>query len=172
MRDFYDSKDILAKVSMIECLCSKNVQHVEFIGMKQSERVEHNSVSLSGVCISEKVESGISCSRVVQVSGGGWWHPNSYYLGNGPENQKCFAYLKSVAISEGEQAKGLHIQQHGGSTFCILHYIFGMQSIPMKDCYIWLATGCDDGTVRLQEALSLEGGANPNCLGSMSLDLP
>ncbi|ONK74042.1 uncharacterized protein A4U43_C03F2190 [Asparagus officinalis] len=82
--------------------------------MKQSERVEHNSVSLSGVCISEKVETGISCSRVVQVSGGGWWHPNSYYLGNGPENQKCFAYLKWLSVKESELIpKGLHIQQHG-----------------------------------------------------------
>ncbi|ONK56459.1 uncharacterized protein A4U43_C10F8930 [Asparagus officinalis] len=71
------------------------MQHVEFVGMKQSERVEHNSVSLSGVRISEKVETGISFSRVAglmaRMEGD---HVGPFNLGNPGE----FTMLKLAEV--------------------------------------------------------------------------
>ncbi|XP_020255003.1 uncharacterized protein LOC109831932 isoform X2 [Asparagus officinalis] len=161
------------------CICyfrySKNSQHLEFTGMKQVKELSTIQCLRTESASKENLAQGNYAvgfmsadfiiwnlkneSKVVQVSCGGWRRPNSYYLGDFPEHQNCFAYLKDndihihrqwLPVKERELIpKVLHVQYHGRETHSVCFISFGMQSIPMKSCYSCLATGCEDGTVRL-----------------------
>lgn len=103
-------------------------------------------------------------SELLRVSCGGWRRPHSYFLGWIPEIQNCFAYLKDHTIYvlrnwvPDDQIKVfpqvLHTQFHGREIHSV-HFIpmptslilgQNMQSYPKIS---WIATGSEDGTVRI-----------------------
>ncbi|KAE8671243.1 hypothetical protein F3Y22_tig00111983pilonHSYRG00056 [Hibiscus syriacus] len=69
-----------------------------------------------------------SLAQVLQIPCGGWRRPHSYYLGDVPEIRNCFAYVKDEII---------YIHRHWN------------EEETLVDKFIWIATGCEDGTVRL-----------------------
>ncbi|PON88763.1 Guanine nucleotide-binding protein, beta subunit [Trema orientale] len=103
-------------------------------------------------------------TKVLQIPCGGWRRPHSYYIGDIPEIRNCFAYVKDEVIHihrlwepDGFRKiypQNLHMQFHGREmhSLCFIteelhsgasgkHNIFSGTS--------WIATGCEDGTVRL-----------------------
>lgn len=103
-------------------------------------------------------------SELLRVSCGGWRRPHSYFLGLIPEIQNCFSYLKDHTIYvvrnwvPDDQIKVfpqvLHTQFHGREIHSV-HFIplpnslilgQGIQSYPKIS---WIATGSEDGTVRI-----------------------
>lgn len=160
------------------CICyfklSKNLKNIEFTGMKQvkelstvqsvptksrPESVAHGNYAVGFMSADFVVWNLTNESKTVQVPCGGWRRPHSYYLGDVPEYQNCFAYLKDNDIHihrlwvpvEGQQLipKVLHVQYHGREAHSVCFISSGMPSNPARSCYSWLATGCEDGTVRL-----------------------
>ncbi|KAK9266700.1 hypothetical protein L1049_007353 [Liquidambar formosana] len=105
--------------------------------------------------------------KVVQVPCGGWRRPHSYYLGDVPEMMNCFAYVKDETIyvhrhwvpySERKMLpQNLHMQFHGREihSLCFIseesQYIANSEHrvFPKSSWIAWIATGCEDGTVRL-----------------------
>ncbi|KAF5190872.1 Wd repeat-containing protein [Thalictrum thalictroides] len=103
-------------------------------------------------------------TKVVQVSCGGWRRPHSYYLGDVPESQHCFAYVKDHGINihrlwvpAGEKkliSHVLHMQHHGREihSLCFVSDVLQSNSNENRqsvDRCSFIATGCEDGTVRL-----------------------
>ncbi|XP_057964983.1 uncharacterized protein LOC131155691 isoform X1 [Malania oleifera] len=103
-------------------------------------------------------------TKVLQVSCGGWRRPHSYYLGDVPEMKHCFVYIKDEIIFihrhcvlDGEKKiypQNLHVQFHGREMHCLCFVTEdsesdanGLQSPISRSS--WIATGCEDGTVRL-----------------------
>ncbi|XP_038683982.1 uncharacterized protein LOC119984211 isoform X3 [Tripterygium wilfordii] len=103
-------------------------------------------------------------AKVVQIPCGGWRRPHSCYLGDVPEMKNCFAYVKDETINirrhwERESERGLfpqnlHMQFHGREmhSLCFICNNLqvgsnGRQSHANKSSCV--ATGCEDGTVRL-----------------------
>jgi hypothetical protein len=41
--------------------------------------------------------------QVVQIPCGGWRRPHSYYLGDIPDMQNCFAYVKVVSMNTSQR---------------------------------------------------------------------
>ncbi|XP_034690714.1 uncharacterized protein LOC117918294 isoform X1 [Vitis riparia] len=106
----------------------------------------------------------ITETKVVQVPCGGWRRPHSYYLGDVPEMRNCFAYVKDEIIyihrfwiPESERKifpQNLHIQFHGREmhSLCFVSRdsqvgLNGKHDLSSRSS--WIATGCEDGTVRL-----------------------
>ncbi|KAH9318915.1 hypothetical protein KI387_020684, partial [Taxus chinensis] len=102
-------------------------------------------------------------SELLRVSCGGWRRPHSYFIGVMPEIQNCFAYLKDHMIYvlrnwvPDDQIKlfpqSLHTQFHGREIHSV-HFIPMPDSLfnHLNDCppkISWIATGSEDGTVRL-----------------------
>ncbi|XP_031112942.1 uncharacterized protein LOC116016710 isoform X1 [Ipomoea triloba] len=118
-----------------------------------------------GFASSEFIIWNLSSERkVVQILCGGWRRPHSYYLGHSPEMKNCFAFVKDGIIyihrywvEENDREmypKNLHLQFHGRE----IHSLSFIHPDPSyspngKQSYIsessWIATGCEDGTVRL-----------------------
>ncbi|KAJ8899021.1 hypothetical protein K2173_008844 [Erythroxylum novogranatense] len=106
----------------------------------------------------------ITETKVVQIPCGGWRRPHCYYLGDVPETKNCFAYVKDEIIyvyqnwvSEREGKifpLNLHIQFHGREMHSLC---FVSESLFLEEDgkhgsvhkTSWIATGCEDGTVRL-----------------------
>lgn len=103
-------------------------------------------------------------SEILRVPCGGWRRPHSYFLGLIPEIQNCFAYLKDHTIYvlrnwvPDDQIKVfpqvLHTQFHGREIHSV-HFvpvptslILG-QNIQNYPKISWIATGSEDGTVRI-----------------------
>ncbi|KAL8147906.1 hypothetical protein AgCh_005287 [Apium graveolens] len=103
-------------------------------------------------------------AKVVQIPCGGWRRPNSYFLGDVPELRNCFAFVKDEIIHIHRHwvpdcerkiyPQNLHLQFHGREMHSLC-FIFektrytsnNEQGFFPNAC--WLATGCEDGTVRL-----------------------
>ncbi|KAG9444066.1 hypothetical protein H6P81_015406 [Aristolochia fimbriata] len=105
----------------------------------------------------------ISETKVLAVPCGGWRRPYTYYLGTAPRTQNCFAYLKDQNIhvyrlwfpetSGRRLPQLLHMQFHGREIHSLC-FVFGSLLRSNNDyCHssksCWIATGCEDGTVRL-----------------------
>ncbi|PSS06262.1 WD repeat-containing protein [Actinidia chinensis var. chinensis] len=152
-------------------------QNLEFIGMKQVKELSLvRCVSDSTSC--NELASGIYAigfsstsfliwnlmteAKVIQVACGGWRRPYSYYLGDEPEMKNCFAFVKDEVIyihscwgADSERKiypQNLHLQFHGREMHSICFISAEAQSgseqiLFSKSC--WIATGCEDGTVRL-----------------------
>ncbi|KAL1816485.1 hypothetical protein DCAR_0520886 [Daucus carota subsp. sativus] len=106
----------------------------------------------------------ITETKVVQIPCGGWRRPNSYFLGDLPELRNCFAYVKDEIIyvhrhwvPDSERKiypQNLHLQFHGREMHSLC-FISGNTIFPSTKQQgfcpnaCWLATGCEDGTVRL-----------------------
>ncbi|RVX01429.1 hypothetical protein CK203_017454 [Vitis vinifera] len=112
----------------------------------------------------------ITETKVVQVPCGGWRRPHSYYLGDVPEMRNCFAYVKDEIIyihrfwiPESERKifpQNLHIQFHGREmhSLCFVSRdsqvgLNGKHDLSSRSS--WIATGCEDGTVRLTSCESI-----------------
>ncbi|KAL2510452.1 Transducin family protein/WD-40 repeat family protein [Abeliophyllum distichum] len=103
-------------------------------------------------------------NKVIQISCGGWRRPHSYYLGEVPEMKNCFAFVKDdiihvhrrwVTENEGQiYPQNLHLQFHGREIHSLC-FISGHSLSSSEEeqgffsGYTWIATGCEDGTVRL-----------------------
>ncbi|CAK7348505.1 unnamed protein product [Dovyalis caffra] len=131
----------------------------------------------------------ISEAKVVQIPCGGWRRPHSYYLGDVPEAMNCFAYVKVMRLDhcvdeviyihrqwvpERERKifpKNLHIQFHGREmhSLCFVskHALVEANGKHIQfDKSSWIATGCEDGTVRLTRYMpGIEGWVTSKLLG-------
>ncbi|WRX08182.1 WD40 repeat - like 5 [Theobroma cacao] len=106
----------------------------------------------------------ITEAKVVQIPCGGWRRPHSYYLGDVPEMRNCFAYVKDEIIyihrhwlpGSGKKIfpQNLHLQFHGREmhSLCFVYENLQVQANEVETLVgksSWIATGCEDGTVRL-----------------------
>ncbi|XP_059311756.1 LOW QUALITY PROTEIN: uncharacterized protein LOC132063295 [Lycium ferocissimum] len=123
----------------------------------------------------------ISETKVLQVTCGGWRRPHSYFLGDIPEMKNCFAYVKDgiiyvhrhwVTTSERVMyPKNFHLQFHGREihTLCFISQDSSYSLNEKQDTFsemIWVATGCEDGTVRLTRyASEIENWSTSKLLG-------
>ncbi|KAJ0980531.1 hypothetical protein J5N97_008786 [Dioscorea zingiberensis] len=153
--------------------CGANKENLEFIGMKQVKELSTvQSVVTKPTTSSEDFTEGnyaigftsadfimwdlINETKTLQISCGGWRRPYSYHIGAVPEYQNCFAYVKDqtiyinrlwVQVQERQLfPKVLHMQYHGREvhSMCFISSCFSR-----KYHDAWIATGCEDGTVRL-----------------------
>ncbi|KAL0459823.1 UNVERIFIED_CONTAM: hypothetical protein Slati_0609500 [Sesamum latifolium] len=103
-------------------------------------------------------------TKVLDITCGGWRRPHSYYLGDFPQMMNCFSFVKDDVIyihrhwlPESDRQiypRNLHVQFHGrevhslcficGHSLCSSDEDQGLVSGSS-----WIATGCEDGTVRL-----------------------
>lgn len=123
----------------------------------------------------------ISEAKVVQIPCGGWRRPHSYYLGDVPEAMSCFAYVKDEIIyihrkwvPEREWKifpQNLHTQFHGREmhSLCFVSkntLVEANGNDFQFDRSSWIATGCEDGTVRLTRYIpGVEGWLTSKLLG-------
>ncbi|KAJ4819986.1 WD repeat-containing protein 6 [Rhynchospora pubera] len=161
--------------------CRKSDPKMEFIGMKQvkelgtvqsvhsefhcGEASVINSLAIGFMSADFVIWDLINESKVLQIPCGGWRRPYSYYLGAIAREQNCFAYLKGqeihvhriwVSVCEKQVfPQVLHMQFHGRE-------IHTLSFIPLEKLKqkgtpcVLVATGCEDGTVRLTRYLLIE----------------
>ncbi|KAG9156951.1 hypothetical protein Leryth_008997 [Lithospermum erythrorhizon] len=102
-------------------------------------------------------------AKVVQIACGGWRRPHSFYLGDLPEIKNCFAFVKDEVIyihrkwvdvqERNIYPRNLHLQFHGREihSLCFVpedsNWNVNGKQDGSKSCCV--ATGCEDGTVRL-----------------------
>ncbi|XP_060961502.1 tRNA (34-2'-O)-methyltransferase regulator trm734 [Cannabis sativa] len=101
-------------------------------------------------------------TKVLQIPCGGWRRPHSYYVGDQPEIKNCFAYVKDevIHIHRHWEPEGLgkiyplnlHMQFHGREMHSLCFITEELQpgaKHSLLSRSSWIATGCEDGTVRL-----------------------
>ncbi|KAI3449343.1 hypothetical protein Pfo_006008 [Paulownia fortunei] len=103
-------------------------------------------------------------TKVLQITCGGWRRPHSYYLGGLPEMMNCFSFVKDDVIyihrhwvPENDRQiypRNLHLQFHGREihSLCFIsgHLLCSSdENQGLVSESSWVATGCEDGTVRL-----------------------
>ncbi|KAI0504458.1 hypothetical protein KFK09_015410 [Dendrobium nobile] len=179
------------------CICyfkyDKNYQILEFVGMKQVKELSTiQSVHTSSISVIEsqmgKYAIGFTSAdfimwnlanetKMLEIPCGGWRRPYSYHLGAVPEYQFCFAFVKDhnihihrqwVPVYERQQhTQVLHLQYHGREIHAVCFISFMLQSNPEKHFDSLIATGCEDGTVRITRCtpLSLESWRESKLLG-------
>ncbi|XP_042476563.1 uncharacterized protein LOC122058127 isoform X2 [Macadamia integrifolia] len=161
------------------CICyfkyDRDGHNLEFTGMKQVKELSliqyvsadantSDNLLCSNYAVGFASAHFIICNltneiKVVQIPCGGWRRPHSYYLGDVPELQNCFAFVKDHVIHIhrlwvpiGERKlfpQVLHIQYHGKEIHSLC-FVSGGSNLSAKVAkYSWIATGCEDGTVRL-----------------------
>ncbi|KAJ1412523.1 WD40/YVTN repeat-like-containing domain superfamily [Sesbania bispinosa] len=157
----------------------REMQNLQFTGMKQVKElslIEYVSVDNSSRDILSSsyavgfasvdfiVWNLVNENKVVKIPCGGWRRPHSYYLGDVPEMKNCFAFVKDEMIHihrhwihdrDGKiYPQSLHMQFHGREIHSLC---FISEEILLGDNHkralfsksSWIATGCEDGTVRL-----------------------
>jgi hypothetical protein len=162
------------------------MQTLEFMGLKQLKELNLVQSVCQGVQFSEDhpnndYAAGFASTdfilwnltaetKVTQISCGGWRRPHSFYLGEIPEWQNCFAYVKDDVIHihrhwvGGQKTKvfplNLHTQFHGRElhSLCFISTDtkagFDSEESKISDRSSWIATGCEDGSVRLSRYAS------------------
>lgn len=178
------------------CICyfefEKDQKNFEFVGMKQvkemsliqsvSAEVSANCKYAAGFASTDFIIWNLStAAKVLQIPCGGWRRPHSYYLGDVPETRNCFAYVKDDIIyihrhwlPEKEKdifPRNLHLQFHGREMHTLLFVC--ENNLPktngngtLFDNSSWIATGCEDGTVRLTRFIpGVEGWSGSKLLG-------
>nr|CAD1829707.1 unnamed protein product [Ananas comosus var. bracteatus] len=174
------------------CICffkyDKDVQKVEFVGMKQVKELSTiQSVLPISICTEDLGNYAIGFTstdfimwdlsnetKIVQIPCGGWRRPYSYYLGIVPEYQNCFAYLKDHTVHiqrlwmPAPERKMfpqiLHMQFHGREIHSLCFIALKCELNLKESPHMWIATGCEDGTVRLTR-YSSEGWIESKLLG-------
>lgn len=172
------------------CICyfeyDREMQTLEFMGLKQLKELNLVQSVCQGVQFSEDhpnndYAAGFASTdfilwnltaetKVTQISCGGWRRPHSFYLGEIPEWQNCFAYVKDDVIHihrhwvGGQKTKvfplNLHTQFHGRElhSLCFISTDtkagFDSEESKISDRSSWIATGCEDGSVRLSRYAS------------------
>ncbi|KAG2330926.1 hypothetical protein Bca52824_002106 [Brassica carinata] len=175
------------------CICyfeyDRERQALEFMGLKQLKELSLVQSVCQGMHFSKdhpnnEYAAGFSSTdfmlwnlttetKVSQISCGGWRRPHSFYLGDIPEMQNCFAYVKDDVIHihrhwvGGEKTKvfplNLHTQFHGRElhSLCFISADtkagFESEERKISDRSSWIATGCEDGSVRLTRYASESG---------------
>lgn len=155
------------------------MQHLQFTGMKQVKElssIEHVSVDNNSEDTSSRsyaagfasvdfiVWNLVNENKVVKIPCGGWRRPHSYFLGDVPEMKNCFAFVKDEIIyihrhwindNVGKiYPLSLHMQFHGREihSLCFIHEDMLLGDYCKRASFSkssWIATGCEDGTVRL-----------------------
>ncbi|XP_021812748.1 uncharacterized protein LOC110755775 isoform X3 [Prunus avium] len=148
------------------------MKQVKELSLIQSVSTDNSSVSELSSChcaagfasVDFIIWNLITETKVVRIPCGGWRRPHSYYLGDIPEIKNCFAYVKDEIIYihrqwvlDGERkilSRNLHMQFHGREMHSICFVsegfqpgVYGKHSLFSGSS--WIATGCEDGTVRL-----------------------
>uniref|UniRef100_A0A0D9VNJ7 Uncharacterized protein n=1 Tax=Leersia perrieri TaxID=77586 RepID=A0A0D9VNJ7_9ORYZ len=158
------------------CICffkyDRNVQKIDFFGMRQVKELgtiqsifshhasEKNSTYAIGFTSADFIIWDLENeSKMLQISCGGWRRPYSYYLGMVPEYQNCFAFVKDHSIHIRRQwapaqdkkllPQVLHTQFHGREVHSLCFIDPVGYSNPERSSDLYIATGCEDGTVRL-----------------------
>ncbi|XP_058076183.1 uncharacterized protein LOC131224801 isoform X2 [Magnolia sinica] len=166
------------------CVCyfkyDKDWRSLEFMGMKQvrelsliqsvfanassEEDLAHGNYAVGFASTDFIIWNLVNDTKILLVPCGGWRRPHSYFLGDVPEIQTCFAYLKDhtihinrlwVPVSDRKLFPlFLHMQYHGREIHSLCFVSVGLQKNPNTEsnCFhelSWVATGCEDGTVRL-----------------------
>lgn len=170
----------------------RDQQLLEFVGMKQIKELSLvESVSTDHYSVDDSVNCSYAVgfsstdfliwnlhseTKLLQVKCGGWRRPHSYHLGHKPEMCSSFAYVKDEVIYvhrypvlDGEKnifPRNLHLQFHGREIhcLCIIPEIF-QSSADANPKSSWIATGCEDGTVRLTRYRPGENWSTSNLLG-------
>ncbi|WOL19113.1 WD repeat-containing protein 6 isoform X2 [Canna indica] len=153
--------------------CNKILQKIEFTGMKQVKELSIIQ-SVFSSSNSEDIASGnyaigftsvhflmwdlANETNIIKIPCGGWRRPYSFHFGVVPEHQNCFAYVKDhiihvhrlwVVAKEKLFPKALHMQYHGREIHTISFISLSLLPELDEGCHSWIATGCEDGSVRL-----------------------
>ncbi|KAL3531563.1 hypothetical protein ACH5RR_010885 [Cinchona calisaya] len=158
------------------CICylehNKVWRGLEFIGMKKVKELSAVRSVFQSVDCNKDLDSGeyaigfassdfiiwnlTAETKVAKIACGGWRRPHSYYVGDVPETNNCFAFMKNEIIhihrhwvpeSECESElypQNLCLQFHGREIHSVC-FIAGESDYDLD----WIATGSEDGTVRL-----------------------
>ncbi|KAF9619934.1 hypothetical protein IFM89_010245 [Coptis chinensis] len=153
---------------------------LEFTGMKQVKELSLIQSVTSDVNSDEDLACGsyavgftsakfmvwslLNEIKIVQISCGGWRRPHSSFLGDVPEYQNCFAFVKDHVInilrlwipsSERKLIPHVLCMQYHGREIHSLCFVsdalqsFSDENIRLGNRFGCIATGCEDGTVRL-----------------------
>ncbi|CAL4937260.1 unnamed protein product [Urochloa decumbens] len=168
------------------CICffkyGGNVGQIEFFGMRQVKELG----TIQSIYTNLPHESQLSTyaigftsadfiiwdleneTKMAQVSCGGWRRPYSYYLGIVPEYQNCFAFVKDHDIHIQRHwvptqdkkllPQVLHLQFHGREVHSLCFIDPASYSDLENSSDLLIATGCEDGTVRLTGFLTGSSG--------------
>ncbi|KAF8780362.1 hypothetical protein HU200_001473 [Digitaria exilis] len=168
------------------CICffkyGRNVRKIEFFGMRQVKELG----TIQSIYTNLAPESQLSTyaigftsadfiiwdleneTKMAQVSCGGWRRPYSYYLGPVPEYQNCFAFVKDHDIhihrhwapcqDKKVLPQVLHLQFHGREVHSLCFIDPASYSDLESSSDLLIATGCEDGTVRLTGFLTGSSG--------------
>ncbi|XP_024966186.1 uncharacterized protein LOC112506409 isoform X2 [Cynara cardunculus var. scolymus] len=165
------------------CICymeyDRCKQRMEFIGMKQvkelslveslfhNDNPDNNSGTGNyaiGFASADFIIWNLSTdTKVAVIPCGGWRRPHTYFLGDTPEMNNCFAFVKDEVIYMHKQLvptsdriypQNLHLQFHGREMHSLCFIVDYTQfSSDEKLGHLFessfIATGCEDGTVRL-----------------------
>ncbi|XP_075524062.1 uncharacterized protein LOC142556499 isoform X1 [Primulina tabacum] len=147
------------------CICylkhDKHLLNLEFLGMKQVKELSviraaeqfddstFGNYAIGFVSAKFVIWNLAAETKVVQITCGGWRRPYSFFLGDVPEMKNCFSFVKDDTIYVHRHwipencrklyPRNLHIQFHGRE----------IHSLCFISSSSWIATGCEDGTVRL-----------------------
>ncbi|KAL8544780.1 hypothetical protein ACS0TY_005123 [Phlomoides rotata] len=178
------------------CICylrqDRDLHTLEFIGMKQVKELSTiRSIFNTDHAVGNYVVGFASSNfiiwnlttgtKVLQITCGGWRRPHAYYLGHLPEKMNCFSFVKDDIIyihrhwmpdnDRKIYPQNLHLQFHGkeihslcfisGHSLCSSYENQGLAAESF-----WVATGCEDGTVRLTRyELGMENWSSSQHLG-------
>ncbi|OEL16371.1 hypothetical protein BAE44_0022611 [Dichanthelium oligosanthes] len=169
------------------CICffkyGRNVRKIEFFGMKLVKELGTIQSIYTNLAPEGQLSSSYAIGftsadfiiwdlenerKMAQVSCGGWRRPYSYYLGTVPEYQNCFAFVKDHDIHihrhwAPTQDKKLlphvlHLQFHGREVHSLCFIDPASYSDLENSSDLLIATGCEDGTVRLTGFLAGSSG--------------
>ncbi|KAL8253963.1 hypothetical protein R6Q59_032184 [Mikania micrantha] len=149
------------------CICyleyDKFEQKIEFTGMKQVKELSlvksffpsDNPNYAVGFASAEFIIWNLSTeTKVAEISCGGWRRPHTFFLGDIPEMKNCFAFVKDEVIymhkhwevaSEKLYPQNLHLQFHGRELHSLCFIVTDTNNSQLG----FIASGCEDGTVRL-----------------------
>ncbi|KAL6649063.1 hypothetical protein ACP70R_013287 [Stipagrostis hirtigluma subsp. patula] len=159
------------------CICFfkyASTRKIEFFGMRQVKELGTIQSVFANLASEKQLRSTYAIGftsadfiiwdlendiKMVQISCGGWRRPYSYYLGTVPEYQNCFAFVKDYDIHirrhwAATQDKKLlpqvlHLQFHGREVHSLCFIDQASYSSIENSSHLCVATGCEDGTVRL-----------------------
>nr|CAB3497306.1 unnamed protein product [Digitaria exilis] len=159
------------------CICffkyGRNVRKIEFFGMRQVKELgtiqsiytnlapesQLNTYAIGFTSADFIIWDLENETKMAQVSCGGRRRPYSYYLGPVPEYQNCFAFVKDHDIhihrhwapSQDKKLlpQVLHLQFHGREVHSLCFIDPASYSDLESSSDLLIATGCEDGTVRL-----------------------
>ncbi|KAM0015733.1 putative transcription factor WD40-like family [Helianthus debilis subsp. tardiflorus] len=149
------------------CICyleyDKFEQKIDFIGMKQVKELSlvkslfpnDNPDYAIGFASADFIIWNLSTeTKVAEISCGGWRRPHTFLLGDIPEMKNCFAFVKDeviymhkhwVVASDKIYPQNLNLQFHGREMHSLCFIVDHTNNFQPS----FIATGCEDGTVRL-----------------------